>query len=128
VSGEVAEIKRGSLADLPNERPFPGITRVSFSSELATVASYRFEPGARFPLHSHPQEQITLVDEGEVEMTIAGSTQTMRPGDWALAPAEVEHGLVAGPNGARVTAIVVPRRGRADEYTLADRREVGDER
>ena len=124
----MAAIKRGSLTALPTERPFPGVTRASFSSEHATLASYRFEPGARFPLHSHPQEQITLVEEGEVEVTIAGSTLSMQPGDWAIAPADVEHGLVAGPNGARVIAIVVPRRGHADEYTFADRREVGDER
>ena len=40
----------------------------------ATVARYSFEPGRAFPLHRHPQEQLTFVQSGTVEF-VAGATR-----------------------------------------------------
>jgi hypothetical protein len=31
---------------------------------------------------------------------------------------EVDHGITAGPDGARFLAVVTPRRGAADEYEV----------
>ena len=109
----------GSFGALPAESPFPGVTRQGFTTERATVTRYEFEPGASFPIHSHPQEQITVIAEGAVEMTIGGETQTLGPGDWSVAPGGVEHGITAGPEGASFLAIVSPPRSRSDEYEIA---------
>jgi quercetin dioxygenase-like cupin family protein len=114
----MAEGEHGSLGDLPADRPFPGVVRRSFSSRQATFAEYRFEPRASFPLHAHAQEQITVVERGEIEMTIGGRSVTMRAGDWSITPPDVEHGVVAGREGARFVAIVAPSRSRADEQGL----------
>ena len=108
----------GSFGALPGDEVFPGVRRSSFSSERATVASYVFGPGARFPLHSHPQEQITLIEEGEVVMTVDGAERRLVAGDWSVVAPGVEHGIRAGREGARVVAIVMPRRERPDEYTV----------
>jgi quercetin dioxygenase-like cupin family protein len=108
----------GSFRDLPLEEPYPGLHRRTFESEGATVNQYVFAPSARFPLHRHPQEQITLVEYGEVEMTIAGEVSTLSGGDWSVVAADVEHGIQAGPGGARILAIVVPRRRAADVDVL----------
>jgi quercetin dioxygenase-like cupin family protein len=102
------------------EEPFAGIVRRSFDSERATVTSYRFEPGARFPLHHHPEEQITLVEEGEIELTLGGEVRRLVPGDWAISAPEVVHGIVAGEAGARVLAIVIPRRRGSDGYVIVE--------
>lgn len=110
----------GRFAALPAENPFPGVTRQGFTTERATVTRYEFEPGASFPIHSHPQEQITLVAKGEIEMTIAGVTETLGPGDWSVAPGGVEHGITAGLDGASFVAIVSPPRTRSDEYEIAE--------
>lgn len=59
-----------------------------------------------------------MVEDGEIEMTIGGRRLTMRAGDWSIAPPEVEHGVVAGRDGARFVAIVAPSRSRADEYDV----------
>lgn len=107
----------GSFADLPVEEPYEGLRRRTFDSEEATVNEYVFEPGARFPLHRHPQEQITLIEEGEVELTVAGETARLRAGDWSVVGPDVEHGIRAGERGARILAIVVPRRS-ATAYTV----------
>lgn len=111
---------RGSFEGLPAEEAYPGVLRRSFSSEQATVTAYRFGPDARFPLHRHPEEQILLVEEGQVEFTVDGERERLRAGDWSIVGPNVEHGLRAGPEGARLLAVLVPRRQRSDAYTLTE--------
>jgi quercetin dioxygenase-like cupin family protein len=106
-------VTRGSFDELPVDEPWPGVHRRAFDAAGATVTHYDFDPGASFPLHSHPQEQITLVQEGEVEFTVGGEPQHLGAGEWSVVPPGVEHGLRAASSGARFLAIIVPRRGGA---------------
>ena len=106
--------------ELPAEQPFAGVTRRSVTTSQMTIASYVFEPGASFPLHSHVQEQWTLVERGSVEMTIAGEATPMEAGDWSLVDPGVQHGITAGEEGARIVAIVAPPRASSGEYDLAE--------
>jgi quercetin dioxygenase-like cupin family protein len=112
--------RSGSFGGLPTEEPFPGVHRESFTTARATVSRYTFEPGAAFPLHRHPQEQTTLVLEGEVEMAIREERRALRAGDWSVVGPDVEHGITAGVHGARIVAIVAPPRARSDEYEIRD--------
>jgi quercetin dioxygenase-like cupin family protein len=100
----------GSFEALPVETPFPGVRRRTFSSEHATMAEYSFEPGARFPLHHHPQEQTVIVLEGDLELVADGSSQPLAPGAWSVVAGGVEHGITAGGGGARFLVVLVPRR------------------
>jgi quercetin dioxygenase-like cupin family protein len=117
--------RSGRLADLDAEAPYPGVRRRTLHSERMTLAEYTFEPGATFPLHRHAQEQMTLVEEGEVHMTTAGATEVLSAGAWSVTPGDVEHGIAAGAGGARIVAILSPRRGSAADITLASRRGAG---
>lgn len=108
----------GAFDALPGDEPHPGVRRASFSSKEATVTRYRFAPGARFPIHRHPQEQITLIERGEVEMTVAGEPRTLEAGAWVVVAPDVEHGITAGEAGAEVVAVVVPRRESPDAYEV----------
>ena len=110
----------GSFDTLQAEEPYPGLRRRTFDSAGATVNEYSFAPGASFPLHSHPQEQVTLVLEGEVEMTVEDSPSTLSAGAWSVVGPDVRHGIVAGAEGARILAIIVPRRHGPDAYTLSE--------
>jgi quercetin dioxygenase-like cupin family protein len=109
----------GSFHALEETEPYAGLRRRTFDSDGATVNEYRFEPDASFPLHRHPEEQITLIAEGEVELTQAGATSRLGAGDWAITAGGVEHGIRAGAAGARIVAIIVPRRIFADSYTIS---------
>jgi quercetin dioxygenase-like cupin family protein len=100
----------GRFDDIEVERPYDGIARRVVTTAKATVQEYRFEPGATFPLHQHPQEQFTLVLEGELSFTADGETHELSAGAWSVVPGEVEHGITAGPAGARFLAILVPLR------------------
>ena len=110
----------GNFDELAADEPYPGLQRRAFDSAGATVTEYRFEPAARFPVHRHAQEQITLIVEGEVEMAIDAETSHLRAGDWSVVGPQVPHGITAGPEGARVLAIVVPRRAGADAITVVE--------
>jgi quercetin dioxygenase-like cupin family protein len=115
-----AEPRTGSFASLAVEEPYAGLRRRTFDTTGATVNEYRFEPGAAFPLHRHPEEQITLVTDGEIELTAAGEVTSLGIGDWSVIPGEVEHGIRAGAAGAGIVAIIVPRRASPSAYTLAE--------
>jgi quercetin dioxygenase-like cupin family protein len=110
----------GSFAELAADEVYEGVVRRTFSSGRSTVTSYTFSGGASFPLHRHPSEQVTLVEEGEVRMTIAGDERPLSAGDWSVVEGGVEHGITAGQDGARILAIVTPRRESADEYEVVE--------
>jgi quercetin dioxygenase-like cupin family protein len=120
VSRRTLEPEYGSFDALPLDEPWPGVRRSAFDAAGATVTRYEFEPGAVFPMHSHPQEQITVLQAGEAEFTVDGDVRVLRPGEWSVVPPGLEHGLRAGRSGARFLAIVVPRRERPDAYELSE--------
>jgi unsaturated pyranuronate lyase len=108
----------GAFADLPVAEPYEGLRRRTFDSAGSTVNEYSFEPGASFPIHRHPEEQVTLILEGSVELTVEGDTSILEAGAWSVVGGDVEHGITAGPDGARILAIITPRRTRTDAYTV----------
>lgn len=109
----------GTFAGLDAEAPYPGIVRRTLQSDRMTLAEYTFEPGATFPRHHHAQEQVTLVADGEVHLTVGDRTETLAAGAWSVMPGGVEHGITAGAGGARVVAILSPRREGSGGITLA---------
>jgi quercetin dioxygenase-like cupin family protein len=109
----------GRFDDLEVETPFPGVSRRALDTAGATITEYTFEPGATFPQHHHPQEQITLILEGEVELTAAAAPETLGPGGWSVVEGGVAHGITAGPAGTRFLAVLVPRRDPG-AYTLSE--------
>ena len=50
------------------------------------------EPGSILPEHKHDHEQISLVLEGKLELTVGGNTKVMLKGDVAVVPSNVLHG------------------------------------
>ena len=109
---------RGAGAEPALEHPFPGVSRRTNHTEQATVSAYAFEPEASFPIHTHPEEQITVVLEGTVVFEVEGERHALGPGETYALAAHLEHGLQAGPDGARFLAVVVPRRSGSDAYEI----------
>jgi quercetin dioxygenase-like cupin family protein len=106
----------GTFDELDADSPYPGVVRRAFHGQGATVTTYEFRPGASFPVHRHPQEQITLIDEGAVRMTIGERELDLAAGGWSVVPPGIAHGITAGDAGARITAIIVPRRQAPHDY------------
>ena len=111
----------GTIEGLGVDAPYPGITRRTLDGQGASLVWYAFEPGARFPLHRHPQEQITVVEEGTVRMRIGASEErVLGVGAFSALPGGVEHGITAGPDGARIMIALVPRRAAGEQPEVLD--------
>jgi quercetin dioxygenase-like cupin family protein len=107
-----------SFDDLPSDEPYPGVKRHSIDADQATLARYAFAPGARFPTHHHPEEQIVLVRGGSVTFSCGDRVEELGPGEFAVAAPGVDHSMIAGADGAEFVAIIVPRREHANAYTV----------
>jgi quercetin dioxygenase-like cupin family protein len=110
----------GALESTDPESPFDGVRRVTSQTERSTVTAYCFEGGARFPIHAHAEEQITVVLEGSVEFDVEGERHRLGPGETYVVRSELVHGLQAGPDGARFLAVIVPKRTSANAYRVLD--------
>ena len=62
--------------------------------EKTLMVEFRMEKGALLPRHSHPHEQTGYLISGKIELTIAGETFPVEPGDsWCIA-GNTEHSAV----------------------------------
>ena len=75
----------------------------------ASLWLVEMHPGAGGPEHAFDGELIWAVTRGAAELTMAGATTTLGPGDTAVLPAGVMRRLTAGPEG--FTAVVTGRGG-----------------
>lgn len=108
----------GRFEELLSEAPYEGIDRRVLTTPEATVQEYRFGPGAQFPIHHHPQEQITVVLDGDVIFSARGERRSLGPGEWSVVEGGVPHGVTAGGSGARFLAILVPARNASRNVHL----------
>lgn len=79
------------LNELPEREIVPGFHGRFVHSENLTLAYWHIEQDAILPEHSHPQEQTTQVLQGELEISMAGKTYRLTPGQVLLIPGGVAH-------------------------------------
>lgn len=100
--------------EIPAEEVYPGITRQTVQGARQTLVRYVYQPGSVFPVHHHPQEQITAVLSGSIEFDVAGATATLGPGDVAVIPGDTPHGArVIGADVVETLNNLSPRREQA---------------
>jgi quercetin dioxygenase-like cupin family protein len=88
----------------------PGLNFQPILSEHAIVNVVSFQPHTEAPMHSHVEEQIVIVVEGEFEFTLAGVTRTMRAGDVCVIPPWVPHGARTHDTTCRELDVFTPPR------------------
>lgn len=71
---------------------FPGIVRQALTTDTSTIVRYTYHTGSVFPIHQHPEDQVTLVHSGEIEFTVGGETVVLRAGQIAIIPGDTPHG------------------------------------
>jgi quercetin dioxygenase-like cupin family protein len=87
----------------------PGWSGRYFHSPSMTFAHYDFTRGASIHEHFHPEEEVYEVTEGELEVTVDGVAQVIRPGLVAIVPGNVRHSVKALTDG-RAIIVDSPRR------------------
>lgn len=77
---------------VPVERIADGIERQMVWGERLMVCRLRFAPHVVSPVHAHPHEQITLVEQGRAVFTIEGQERLATAGDVLHFPPHIQHG------------------------------------
>jgi quercetin dioxygenase-like cupin family protein len=80
-----------NLRDLEEREPMPGFRGRFVHSENMTLAYWDIAAGAPLPEHSHASEQITMIIEGELRLTVNGETNVLGPGAVAIVQPEAIH-------------------------------------
>jgi len=89
----MSTIANGNWNESPWQKVREGITRVVFAMEADSVCCTigLVENDNEIKPHSHPNEQIALVIEGECDYYVDGVPYRLTPGSWVTVPANVEH-------------------------------------
>ncbi len=86
----------------------PGVHIHAVGGEQVLVCRVNYDPGFGVGLHSHEHtEQVMIVTDGELELTVAGETRTLRAGDWAVINRGIEHS-VRTEDGAQFVEALAP--------------------
>lgn len=97
--------------DLVADEPVPGVRRQIVDGTRQTVVRYVYAPGAVFPVHAHPEEQVTVVVRGRIGFDVAGQRVELGPGEVAVIPGGVPHGAaVVGAEEVETINALSPRR------------------
>lgn len=98
-------------ADIEPWERRPGWKGRTFHSPSMTFAYWDFAAGSDIHRHSHDQEEVWHVVEGELDVTVGAETRRCGPGTSAIIPANTEHEVLAITSGR---AIVVDYPIRTD--------------
>jgi quercetin dioxygenase-like cupin family protein len=94
---------------LENIERLPGWRGRYFDSPSMTFAHYQFDAGSSIHEHSHPQEEVYEVIEGELELTIGDVTRRLGPGHAGIVPPNAPHSVKAISRG-KVIVVDYPLR------------------
>lgn len=77
------------------------LERQVITTERMTVVRCSYLPGASFPSHFHPQEQITIVEEGTLVFEIDGDVVVVETGQMIAIPPQVRHSVRTADESAQ---------------------------
>jgi quercetin dioxygenase-like cupin family protein len=80
----------------------PGWFGRYFDSASMTFAHYEFTKGSTIHEHSHPQEEVWQVIEGELEIDVGGDARIAGAGVAAIVPPNVPHAVRALTDGRAI--------------------------
>ncbi len=104
---------RATQAELAGLEPFPGVLMRLWSGGRVTMNFITVAAGGDVPWHAHPHEQLGVVLEGELHLTVGAEDAepwVLRPGDVYAVPPHTGHRATSGPEGTRVLDIFAPPR------------------
>jgi quercetin dioxygenase-like cupin family protein len=96
-------------SELPQAEPKPGWHGRFFHSEHMTFAYYEIDAGAALSAHSHPNEEVWHIIEGEVDLTLDEETRCVRGGHAVVVSVGTTH-AVAVKKGCRAIVVDHPVR------------------
>ena len=109
--------------NLLEEQPLnPLLGRKMMHGQSMTIARIRLRKGAVVPMHSHANEQISMLESGVLRFTIAGEERVLRAGEALVIPPDAPH-MVEALEDSLAVDVFSPRREdwmRGDDAYLRD--------
>jgi quercetin dioxygenase-like cupin family protein len=110
------------LKEIAPLQVWPGLIARPLTGAEATLAQIELDQDVDVPEHSHVNEQIGILTGGSITFRIGDEERELQPGGTWVIPAHVPHSVTAGPGGATLIELFVPRRDDwADRETLQPR-------
>jgi quercetin dioxygenase-like cupin family protein len=94
---------------VPEERMNARVHRKAIHTETMTLARLSLQQYAVVPLHSHENEQISMVEKGALKFVLDGREQVVRAGEMLQIPPHVPHSVEALEDSVAVD-LFAPRR------------------
>jgi len=105
----MSKFQKTNLLKTSKENLDPKLTQQVFISKNVMVVYYVYEPGLEFPDHTHPQEQVTIIQKGKLLVTIDGEEMKLIQGDICAIPPNVIHSSkVIGNSRVETISIFTP--------------------
>lgn len=95
---------------VPSSEVRPGIHGQTVHTPQLTVTRYRYEPGSSWEEHSHPEDQVTWVIDGEIDFTVAGRHVRLGAGELTALPGGVPHAARVGDHEVWTLNVYTSRR------------------
>jgi quercetin dioxygenase-like cupin family protein len=86
------EFQLRDWTSIPVERIAEGIERQMVWGDRVMVCRLTLAPHTVTAVHSHPHEQVTLVERGRVDFIVEGQRRTAAAGDVLVFPSNIQHG------------------------------------
>jgi quercetin dioxygenase-like cupin family protein len=77
---------------IPIEAVSDGIRRQMVTGERLMMCRLQLAPHTVTPVHSHPHEQMTIIERGRVRFHVDGAEQIVTAGDILHFPSNMRHG------------------------------------
>lgn len=84
-----------NINELRLSEPFVGLTGRVLQGQYQTIVFWSLKAGTELPEHHHVNEQIAIIQKGEMWITIGGDTMKLQVGMVARIPSNVPHSAVA---------------------------------
>jgi quercetin dioxygenase-like cupin family protein len=91
-----------------------GVVGRAVAGKEATLVALELDPDTKVPEHQHVNEQTGILLRGTLTFTIGDETKALTPGATWVIPANVPHGVHAGPDGAFIIELFAPPRADWD--------------
>lgn len=92
------EVNHFSMDTMKWEKMADKVYRKYAYGSTMTIAYLKLEKGAFIPTHHHPNEQITHILNGKVEVKMQGKTYIVGKGEVLIIPPNVPHSFLALEN------------------------------
>ena len=99
-----------SRAQLPSFSPLEGFTMQSVTGGKLMANWVTIEPNREMPRHQHPHEQLGIMLDGAMELTLGDETRIIRAGDAYTIPPNLPHNARTLDEGCVVLDVFTPPR------------------